>query len=343
MNSNLLLKRPRRNRKSPVIRQLVQETHLLPSDLIAPLFVTEGHNIRHPLKSLPGQYHLSKDQLEQEIEKRIELGVKTFALFPLISSRYKDSRGSYALDPNLFLYEVVQRIKTKFPETCLIGDIALDPFTSHGHDGLINEKGEVLNDETLEVLQEMSIQYAAAGFDILAPSDMMDGRILAIRQALDDRDYKDISLMSYTAKYASSLYGPFREALQSTPLKGDKKSYQMNPANVKEALIEAALDESEGADFLMVKPATLYLDVIYRLQQASNLPIAAYHVSGEYAMLKAAAQNKWLEFLPALYETLLSIKRAGANMILTYGALEMAQYLRTSTEFPHREPTDRRF
>ncbi len=343
MNLNTLIKRPRRNRKSPAIRHLVQETHLLPCDLIAPYFVTRGKQVRYPLKSLPGQFHLSVDQLEQEAEKLLENGIQTIILFPVIPTELKDPNGTYALKSDLFLLEVVATLKRKFPEITLIADIALDPFTTHGHDGIINKDGEVLNDETVDILSQMSLNYSAAGIDILAPSDMMDGRISAIRKALDAKNFKAISLMSYTAKYASSLYAPFREALQSSLSNGDKKSYQMNPANSREALLEASLDESEGADILMVKPASLYLDIIYQMKESSLLPIAAYHVSGEYAMLKAAAQNKWIDFIPALYETLLSIKRAGASMILTYGALEIAESLRTSTEFLHREPIDKRF
>lgn len=330
MKNNLnLLKRPRRNRKSSAIRALVEENHLRPSDLIAPYFITEGKQIRSPISSLPGQYHLSHDHLEQEIESILNLGIQSVLLFALVSPKFKDEEGSYALNPDNHIYKTINSLKQKFPQLCVITDIALDPFTSHGHDGLVSSSLEILNDETVDVLSQMSLLCAQAGVDVVAPSDMMDGRIKAIRQTLDENQFQNVSIMSYTAKYASALYGPFRDALKSAPSFGDKKTYQMNPSNIREALLEAELDEEQGADFLMVKPATFYLDVISKIKEKTNLPLAAYHVSGEYAMIKAAAQNKWIDFERVLLEALLSIKRAGADIILSYGAKEAAALLKS--------------
>ena len=322
-----LIKRPRRNRKSDAIRRLFEENTLLPKDLIAPYFLAEGNQIRAPINSLPGQFHLSRDNLNKEIDELLNLGIHSIILFPLINPKYKDATGSYAISANNHLLSTAEKIKRSYPQICLIADIALDPFTTHGHDGLICSQGNVLNDETVQVLSEMSVLYGQAGIDIVAPSDMMDGRIKYIREALDLNDLKQVSIMSYSAKYASSLYAPFRDALNSAPIAGNKKNYQLNPANSREALIEAKLDEDEGADFLMVKPASLYLDIISKIRGMSNLPIAAYHVSGEYAMIKAAAQNKWLDFESVLYETLLSIKRAGADIVISYGAKEIVSHM----------------
>lgn len=323
-----LLKRPRRNRKNEIIRKLIQENFLLTNDLIAPFFLAEGKQIRAPINSLPGQCHLSLDFLNQEIEEHLELGIQSILLFPLISSENKDFSGSYALSEKNHLLIATQKIKEKFPDVCVMADVALDPFTTHGHDGLLSSSGEILNDETIDILSKMSLLYAKAGVDVIAPSDMMDGRIQIIRETLDENDFKNVSIMAYSAKYASSLYSPFRDALKSAPAFGNKKSYQLNPANSREALIEAKLDEEEGADILMIKPATFYLDVIQKIRQQTNLPIAAYHVSGEYAMIKAAAQNKWINFERVLYEALLSIKRAGADMIISYGAKEIAREIK---------------
>ncbi len=323
-----LLKRPRRNRKSEAVRSLVQENSLSPKDFIAPYFITEGKQIRAPISSLPNQFHLSADCLIQEVEELLTLGITSLILFPLISPKHKDAEGSYALSESNHLLKTVGLLKKRFPEVCICADIALDPFTTHGHDGLLSSKGEILNDETVEVLTKMAVLYGQAGVDIIAPSDMMDGRILAIREALDERSLQNTSILAYSAKYASSFYSPFRDALRSAPAKGDKKSYQMNPANSKEAILEALLDQEEGADFLMIKPAGFYLDVIYRVKQETLLPIAAYQVSGEYAMLKAAAQKNWLNFDQALYESLISIKRAGADIIVSYGAKEIASQIK---------------
>lgn len=326
-NQLSLLKRPRRNRKSESIRHLIQENHLLAQDLIAPYFVTEGKQVRAPISSLPGQYHLSCDELIKEIEILMDLGIKALMLFPVIPRNLKDEVGTYALNSKSHIYHTIKTIKKLFPDLSLIADIALDPFTTHGHDGLISQTGRVLNDQTVEVLCQMALLYSQAGVDIVAPSDMMDGRVQAIRESLNEHNFLETSIMSYTAKYASSLYRPFRDALQSAPTTGDKKTYQMNPANSREALIEATLDEKEGADFLMVKPATLYLDIIYQVRQRTSLPVVAYHVSGEYAMIKAASERKWLDFNQTLHETLLGIKRAGADLIVTYGAKEIASIL----------------
>ncbi len=324
-----ILKRPRRNRKSSALRLLTQENNLTAHDLIAPYFLTPGKLIKGPITSLPGQFRLSLDQLLCELDSIVDLGIQALILFPVVPPTHKDMTGSYACSEENHLLEAVQHIKAKFPHLCILADVALDPFTSHGHDGLLSKKGDVLNDETVEKLALMSVLYAEAGVDVIAPSDMMDGRVRAIRETLDQKGYEHTSIMSYSAKYASSLYGPFREALKSSPALGHKKSYQMNPANIEEALLEAKLDEEEGADCLMIKPASLYLDVIAKIKQQTHLPIAAYHVSGEYAMLKAAAENKWLDFNEALLETLLSIKRAGANMIISYGAKEAALLLKS--------------
>lgn len=337
---SFLIKRPRRNRKSAAIRDLVQENHLLTTDLVAPYFVCEGKSVRSPISSLPSHFHLSEDHLLEELEELHNLGIRALMLFPVVPPKYKDPTGSYAHSEENHLARVIEKISTQ-TELSIIVDVALDPFTTHGHDGLLSENGQILNDETIVVLEKMSLLYAQAGADVIAPSDMMDGRIGALRQALDSNGFKDTSLMSYTAKYASSFYAPFRHALNSTPSFGNKKGYQMNPANAKEALLEAALDEQEGADFLMVKPASMYLDILHRIREKTNLPLVAYHVSGEYAMLKAAAQQGWLDYEKALFETLLCIKRAGADIIITYGAKELARLFRTSTELQHREPTDK--
>lgn len=322
-----LTMRPRRNRQSSALRSLLQETRLHPSDFVAPLFVVEGSNQRQPVSSMPGICRLSIDQLLKETEVLLELGVRAVELFPAISTEKKDSLGSEALRANNLFIRAVTALKTRFPELCLMVDIALDPFTDHGHDGLLNSDGEVLNDSTLEVLGKMSVLMAQAGADIVAPSDMMDGRVGYIRTELDRSGYSDVGILAYAAKYASAFYGPFREALGSTPKKGDKKGYQLNPANWREAMRECALDESEGADMLLIKPGLAYLDIVARVREMTYLPLGAYHVSGEYAMVKAAAQNGWIDGEKVMYECLLAFKRAGADFILTYAAREMAELL----------------
>ena len=319
-----MLRRPRRNRKSDVIRELVVETRLSKSDLIYPLFMVDGNNIKQEVASMPGIFRFSVDKLMDEIDECTRLGIKTFCLFPAFEEKYKDKYATISSDPNNFYLKAISRIKKDIPEACVMTDVAMDPYSSDGHDGIV-ENGEILNDETLEILGKMSLAQAKAGADILGPSDMMDGRVEYIRDILDDEGFNKVSIMSYTAKYASAFYGPFRDALDSAPKSGDKKTYQMNPANVKEALIEAELDELEGADMIMVKPALSYLDIIKELSEVSNLPIAAYNVSGEYAMIKAADQKGWLDGEKTMLEVLLSIRRAGAKIILTYFAKEYAK------------------
>lgn len=319
--------RPRRNRKSSAIRALVEETKLGVSDLIYPQFVREGTGIREPINSMPGIHRLSIDTLLKEAERLVEFGIPALALFPVIPKELKDINGSESLNSNGILQRAVREVKRHFPHLCVMTDVALDPYTSHGHDGLVNESGEILNDETVEQLVQVSLIQAESGVDMVAPSDMMDGRVGAIRRALDSTGYFNVSIHAYSAKYASAFYGPFREALSSKLAFGDKKTYQMNPANWREALREAQLDEMEGADILMVKPALPYLDIIAKLRAATTLPISAYQVSGEYAMIMAAAQNGWIDGDRILLESLLSIKRAGADMVFTYGALRVAELL----------------
>jgi len=318
-----MLSRPRRNRKTEAIRRLVRETELKPSHLIYPFFTLNGTGREEPISSLPGISRLSTDLILKEIEICLKNGLNAFVLFPAVEERLKDNVASYSYaDDNFYLHQI-RNIKERFPEACLMSDVAMDPYSSDGHDGLVID-GEIVNDPTLPILSRMAVAQAQAGIDIVGPSDMMDGRVEAIRNALDDSGYEKVSIMSYTAKYASAYYGPFREALESAPKSGDKKSYQMDPANKWEALREAELDALEGADMLMVKPALCYLDIIHILKEHSELPIAAYNVSGEYAMLKAAAANGWLNYELAMPEMLLSIRRAGADVILSYFAKEYA-------------------
>ncbi len=320
-----MLKRPRRNRKSAPIRAMVEETSLTPAQLIFPLFVTEGESQKISIPSMPNIYRWSLDTLLEEIADCQELGIQNFAIFPHLEENLKDKYASESSNPEGLYLRTLETIKSQFPKVCVMTDVAMDPYSSDGHDGIV-ENGKILNDETLPVLAKMAVAQAQAGADIIGPSDMMDGRIGYIRKALDKEGFTDVSIMAYTAKYASAFYGPFRDALDSAPKAGDKKTYQMNPANQREALIEAQADTEEGADFLMVKPALAYLDIIQILNQNFDLPISAYNVSGEYAMLKAAAQNGWLDGEKAMLESLLSIRRAGAQIILTYFAKEFAQY-----------------
>lgn len=318
--------RLRRNRQSEAVRKMVQETHLAPHDLVAPFFLIEGKEKRAPIQSLPGVHRLSVDLAIKEAKALYERGVQSILLFPVVEPYLKSEEAEEAWNPDSLLARAISEIKSALPNLCVMADVALDPFTSHGHDGLLNEKGEILNDETITRLVQMSLMQAQAGVDFVAPSDMMDGRVGIIRAALDEAGHKNVGIMAYSAKYASALYGPFREAL-NVSLIGDKKTYQMDPANVREALLEADLDEKEGADILMVKPATLYLDVIAKLRAQTKRPIAAYHVSGEYAMVMAAHQNGWLDANRLFYETLLSIKRAGADLIFSYATQHIFNYL----------------
>lgn len=321
--------RPRRNRRSAAIRGLSQETHLQPGHLVQPFFLVEGTGQKVAIPSLPGMFRLSIDGILEEIEACMALGVHSFILFPAIPDDRKDKTATYSYDPANFYLQAARSIKERFPDCCLISDVAMDPYSIDGHDGLVAD-GAILNDESLPILAKMAVAQAEAGFDLLGPSDMMDGRVGYLRAALDKAGFTQTGIMSYTAKYASAFYGPFRAALDSAPredadIPKDKKTYQMNPANAREALIEAQLDTEEGADFLMVKPALNYLDVIALLKQNFELPIAAYHVSGECAMLLAACQNGWLDYEQAMPETLLSIHRAGADVIITYFAKDFAE------------------
>jgi len=318
-----MLQRPRRNRKSAVIRDMIQETRLDASNLIFPLFIVDGQNQKTEVKSMPGIYRYSIDNLLKEVESCLKLGLRSFDLFPNIEESLKDKYATESYRDGSLYLRAIAAVKQYFPEACIVTDVAMDPYSSDGHDGIV-ENGEILNDETLEVLGKMALAHAQSGADIIAPSDMMDGRIGYIRELLDHNGFTNVSLMSYTAKYASAYYGPFRDALGSAPKHGDKKTYQMNPANAKEALIEAQLDAQEGADFLMVKPGLPYLDIVKLLADNFDLPIAVYNVSGEYAMLKAAIQNGWLDERVIL-ETLLSFRRAGATAILSYHAKEVLE------------------
>lgn len=318
-----MLQRPRRNRKSAVIRDMIQETRLDASNLIFPLFIVDGQNQKTEVKSMPGIYRYSIDNLLKEVESCLKLGLRSFDLFPNIEESLKDKYATESYRDGSLYLRAIAAVKKHFPEACIVTDVAMDPYSSDGHDGIV-ENGEILNDETLEVLGKMALAHAQSGADIIAPSDMMDGRIGYIRELLDHNGFTNVSLMSYTAKYASAYYGPFRDALGSAPKHGDKKTYQMNPANAKEALIEAQLDAQEGADFLMVKPGLPYLDIVKLLADNFDLPIAVYNVSGEYAMLKAAIQNGWLDERVIL-ETLLSFRRAGAAAILSYHSKEVLE------------------
>jgi porphobilinogen synthase len=319
-----MLQRPRRNRANAVIRSMVEETRLSVQDMLFPLFVMEGKQQKTEIKSMPGIYRYTNDLLLKEIEECVQLGIKSFALFPQVPESKKDSLATESHQSESLYLQSIHEISTRFPEISLLTDVAMDPYSSDGHDGVVRD-GQILNDETLPILAKMAIAQAQAGSRLIGPSDMMDGRVGYLRESLDEAGFSNVGIMSYTAKYASAFYGPFRDALESAPKFGDKKTYQMNPANRREALIELELDEAEGADFLMVKPALAYLDIISLLRENSHLPIAAYNVSGEYAMIKAAAQQGWLDGEKAMLECLLSIKRAGAQVILTYFAKEFAQ------------------
>lgn len=315
--------RPRRNRKSAAIRNMVEETQLGVQNLIYPIFLKDGKGIKEEISSLPNNFRWSIDQLLPEIEACLKLGITTYDIFPAVEESLKDKTATYSYVSDNFYLNAIRKLKETFPEICIMSDVALDPYSSDGHDGLVVD-GKIVNDETLPILAKMAIAQAQAGVDIIGPSDMMDGRVGVIRDALDAEGYSETSIMSYSAKYASAFYGPFRDALNSAPKSGDKKTYQMNPANKREALLEAQLDFEEGADFLMVKPALCYLDVIHVLKESFSIPITAYNVSGECAMIHAAARNGWLDYDRAVMETLLSIRRAGADGILTYFAKDFA-------------------
>jgi len=333
MTSKLeLVHRPRRLRRQPSRRALVAETVLRVEDLIAPLFVVEGKSRPDPIASMPGVFRLNIDDLVKECRELHKLGVPAVALFPKLDPKLKTEDGIEALNPETLVLRAVRAVKKAVPELSVITDVALDPYTTHGHDGVLNEaKDDVDNDRTVAILGKMAVLQAEAGVDFVAPSDMMDGRIGAIRQALDAAGNTETAIMAYSAKFASAYYGPFRDAVGSAAAAGtrslDKRTYQLNPANRREALIEVALDEAEGADILMVKPAGAYLDIIRDVREATKKPVAAYQVSGEYAQIQAAAQLGWLDLARTRHESLLAIKRAGADMILTYFAKEMAAEL----------------
>ena len=323
--------RNRRLRQNAAIRALVQETQLSVNDFLVPLFVVEGQGIKEEILSMPGQYRMSLDQLQQEIKELHALHLKGVLLFAKADQKLKDNAGTEAFNENGLMQRAITTVKQVCPEMLVFTDVALDPYSIYGHDGIV-AAGKVLNDPTVEVLCKMSVSHARAGADFVAPSDMMDGRIIQIRQALDAAGYEDVGILSYAAKYASAHYGPFRDALDSAPVEGeeiprDKKTYQMDPANRKEALKEALMDQEEGADILMVKPGLAYLDIVRDLKNEVMLPIAVYQVSGEYAMIKAAAEKGWVEYEPIVLEQLLSFKRAGADIIATYFAKEVASLL----------------
>lgn len=325
-----LVQRPRRNRKSEALRQMVAETDLRVSQLVLPLFLVEGQGEMQAIHSMPGIFRLSPDMIMKEVQKAVDLGVKTFDLFPALPETKKDPYGKESLNPHGLLPTTLKMIRDKFPDVTLISDVALDPYSSDGHDGVV-QNGKILNDVTVEILAQMSVVHAQAGADIVSPSDMMDGRVGAIRDALDSAGFEDTGILSYSAKYASSFYGPFREALDSAPKFGDKKTYQMDFRNAREALREIELDELEGADMVMVKPALSYLDIISLVKSHTNLPVAAYNVSGEYGLIKAGAKAGIIDETRAMVETLYSIRRAGADVIFTYFALPMAEWLRKNT------------
>ena len=321
--------RPRRNRKSEWARRMVRENVLTTDDLIWPMFVVDGNNTRTPVASMPGVDRLTVDQAVRDAERAAKLDIPCIALFPYTEPSLRDEQGSEALNPDNLVCQSVRAIKKEFPDIGVLCDVALDPFTSHGHDGLIAD-GRILNDETVAVLVRQALVQAEAGCDIIAPSDMMDGRVGAIREALDDSGFTDVQIMSYAAKYASAFYGPFRDAIGSAKtLTGDKRTYQMDSANSDEALREVELDIAEGADMVMVKPGMPYLDIVRRVKDEFRMPTFAYQVSGEYAMLKAAAANGWLDHDAVMMEALLAFKRAGADGVLTYFALDAARLLRT--------------
>lgn len=326
-NTLHLTRRPRRNRLSPAIRSLVRETTITTHDLVQPLFVQEGYKEQTPIESMPGIFRRTLDLLQPYVKQLYRLGIRAVDLFALTPQEKKDRLGSAATDDSSLIFQAIDAIKQAEPNMCVMVDIALDPYTDTGHDGICDDRGYVINDASVERLAHMACLAATKGADVVAPSDMMDGRVGAIRKELDRQGYTETGILSYTAKYASAFYGPFRDALHSAPQFGDKSTYQMDPANIREALVEALLDEKEGADILLCKPALAYLDVIQALYKNSNLPIAAYHVSGEYAMAWAAHEKGWLDGPSVIKESLTSIKRAGASIIFTYAAEWLAEQI----------------
>jgi porphobilinogen synthase len=327
-----LPQRPRRNRRTRALRNAVRETSLSAQHLVLPLFVQEGTDKKDAIGAMPGCYRLSIDHIVAVAKEAYEVGVAGVALFPALDDTVKSRTGDESWNPDGLLQRCIKALKKEVPELLVIADVALDPYSSDGHDGYVTDEGVIDNDITVPLLCKMAVAQAEAGADMVAPSDMMDGRIGAIRKALDEKGFTQVAICSYCVKYASAFYGPFREALDSAPRAGDKKTYQMDPANRTEALREVKLDEAEGADWLMVKPGLPYLDVILAVKQATALPVAAYHVSGEYAMLKAAAAQGWLNYDSCLLESLLSLRRAGADIIFTYGAIDAARLLQDKTK-----------
>ena len=325
--------RPRRLRRTPALRSMVRENVLQPSDFIYPLFVHEGADVQ-PIGAMPGAFRWSLDQLSAEVKRAWDLGIRCVVLFPKVSETLKTENGAECFNPDGLIPRAIRQLKRDLPEMAIMTDVALDPYSCDGHDGIVSQDGVVLNDETIELLCRQAVMQAEAGADLIGPSDMMDGRVGAIREALDDAGYEHVGIISYTAKYSSAYYGPFREALDSAPREAgskpiptNKDTYQMDSANAREAITEAQLDEQEGADIMMVKPGLAYLDIIHRLREESELPIAAYNVSGEYSMVKAAAERGWIDERAVVLETLLSFKRAGADLILTYHACDAAGWL----------------
>ena len=325
--------RPRRLRRTPALRSMVRENVLQPSDFIYPLFVHEGADVQ-PIGAMPGAFRWSLDQLSAEVKRAWDLGIRCVVLFPKVSETLKTENGAECFNPDGLIPRAIRQLKRDLPEMAIMTDVTLDPYSCDGHDGIVSQDGVVLNDETIELLCRQAVMQAEAGADLIGPSDMMDGRVGAIREALDDAGYEHVGIISYTAKYSSAYYGPFREALDSAPREAgskpiptNKDTYQMDPANAREAITEAQLDEQEGADIMMVKPGLAYLDIIHRLREESELPIAAYNVSGEYSMVKAAAERGWIDERAVVLETLLSFKRAGADLILTYHACDAAGWL----------------
>ena len=327
-----LTRRPRRNRKSKAVREMLSETKLSVSDFVYPVFIMDGNNKEEEIPSMPGITRKTIDVLLSELEEVVKLGILAIAPFPAIAEELKDSKATLSYADDGLVQRAIRQIKEKFPQLLVMTDIALNPFNAEGHDGIVSATGEILNDETVEVLCKMAVSHGKAGADFVCPSDMMDGRIGAIREALDGAGLENTSIMAYSAKYASAFYGPFRDALGSAPKAGDKKTYQMDPANVREAILEVSLDIEEGADAVMVKPALPYLDVLSKVADTFDIPVSAYQVSGEYAMIVAAAQNGWLDRKAVVLESLLSIKRAGARFIWTYFAKEAAMYLLENTK-----------
>lgn len=321
-----LQRRNRILRQSPAIRSMVAETILTPNDFIVPLFINEGENYKEEISSMPGYYRMSLDNTITEVKELWSMGIKSILLFVKSKDELKDNKGTEAVNPNGLMQRSIRAIKDACPDMLVMTDVALDPFSSYGHDGIV-EGSEIVNDATVEVLAKMSVSHAQAGADFVAPSDMMDGRIAAIREALEENGFNKTGIMSYSAKYASCFYGPFRDALDSAPGFGDKKTYQMDYSNRLEAVKETLMDVEEGADIVMVKPALAYLDIIREVKNAVSVPVSAYNISGEYAMIKAAAKMGWIDENKAILETLTAIKRAGADLIATYFAKDAVKLI----------------